>query len=659
METKENGRQLTGVLRTLLGFAVKYLGILAGAALAGILLLTASYLLPINRETKEASLEYSYAMGWAPLVNNRYAQYTSFFTTYEPGILDDATDSIILNKCFDEGEGSALKRAAYMNGYSRYWHGYVAVLRPIFYFVDYWDWLLINSFLQLLLMGCVGYGVYKVTGKKRYLLAFFSCCVFLTPAATGMSLQYSPCFYISMLGSLLCLLKTDWLLRKNRSYYLFLLLGIATCYFDFLTYPLVCFALPFCWLVVAAGKKLELKSQLALLFGGGISFLVGYGGFFFAKWIVQAVVCGNGNYFNGLGNVIGYISSVGDDYRLLHQNYCRIDSMYNNFRHYLYPAFVVILVGWMGIFLYRFFRGSLKVGCENVILLAVTLTGPAWYLIVNTHTAYHHLFTYRNNVASLLGFMLFVCSAMDAGQRTRATVRTYLQRGVVLAVCLGVGVSASRLAKEDRTAINGGDNTELLLSEGEALEVEFTPSVECIKGFSLLFRTKASADGEIRIELRNEGGVCEEAVVLVEEYENSTLSTQLVDWRLNAGEQYVLRVSLEGNADGIYILVTPEGEKPQPEYGAMYLNGEPLGDIAPLSCIVYRGHMQTKAVKLYLSVCSAVLVLSWILTVRAGLAELRAGNGNSQRERESAAGAAGGCLTIREAKMIVERKNKK
>lgn len=531
MKTKENGKHLTCMLRTIFKVMVKYLGILASAALIGILLLTCSYLLPVNQELKEASLEYSYAMGWAPLVNNRYAQYTSFFTTYEPGILDDATDSIILSKCFDEGEGSALKRAAYMNGYSRYWHGYVAVLRPIFYFVDYWDWLLINSFLQLLLMGCVGYGVYKVTGKKRYLLAFFSSCVFLTPAATGMSLQYSPCFYISLLGSLFCLLKADWILEKHRRYYLFLFLGIATCYFDFLTYPLLCFAFPFCWLMVATGKKLDIKSQLALLFWGGISFLVGYGGFFFAKWIVQAVVCGNGNYFNGLGNVIGYISSVSDDYRLLHQNYCRIDSMYNNFRHYLYPVFGIVLVSWIGIFLYQFFRGNLKAGCENVIFVAVTLTGPAWYLIVNTHTAYHHLFTYRNNVASLLGFMLFVCSTMDMGQRACAAPRVYLQRVIAFIACLALGVCGSRLAKEDRTTINGVENTELLLTEGQVLEIEFTPSVECIKGFSLLFRTKASLDGEIRMELRDEGGVCEEKAVPVEEYDNSTLSTQLGGWK--------------------------------------------------------------------------------------------------------------------------------
>lgn len=85
---------------------------------------------------------------------------------------------------------------------------------------------------------------------------------------------------------------------------------------------------------------------------------------------------------------------------------------------------------------------------------------------------------------------------------------------------------------------------------------------------------------------------------------------------------------MKDNADGIYILVTSEGEKPQSEYGKMYLNGETLGDIAPLSCIVYRGHMQTKMQKLYLSVCGATFVLAWILAVRAYLAELRSGSGN-------------------------------
>lgn len=611
-----NTKELRALLKSFFSFAIKYLGILAGAGIIGILLMTFSYSLPVNQSIKASSLLNSNLMGWAPLVNNRYLQYYSFFTSYQPGVLDDFTDSLILNNCFDEVEGTAIEHAADMNGYGRYWHGYVSVLRPIFHLVDYWDFLLINSFLQLFLMGCVGYGVFKATGKKRYLLAFFSSCVFLTPAATGMSLQYSPVFYISMLGSLFCLLKTDWILQKNRRYYLFLFLGILTCYFDFLTYPLLSFVFPFCWFLVAAGKKISFKSQIHLLFGGGISFIVGYGGFFVTKWIVQAAICGMDGFLSGLAKVSLHVGGIEDQYHLLHQNYCRMDTLYNNFRHYLYPVFAIILFIWIGVFIYKFLRGGLSLKCENAIFVAVLFTSPAWYLILNNHTAMHHLFTYRIYDASILGFMLLICSSIDEKPKEPFAVKEFLKRILVLILCLGLGLCASRVAKEDWTTINGGENTEILLSEGEVLEFEFTPAIEKIKNFSIMFHTNTSLEGEVVTELYDNGVICETKSVPVAEYENSVYDSRVIDWNLEPGKQYMIKVAIKDNDTGIRVLMTSEGQNAQPEYGKVFINQKQIDNVAPLSIIVYRGHMQTIPVKLFLGACSGAFLLACFLAIR-------------------------------------------
>lgn len=528
-----------------IGFFVKYIGILIAAGVVGILLLTLAYHIPVNQESKESTFEYSGQMGWAPLVNNRYTQYIPFFTSYEIGTLDDATDRTILNNCYNEGEESAIKRAADMNNYGRYWHGYVAVLRPIFYFMDYWDYLLVNSFAQLFVMGCVGCAIYKATGQKRYLLAFFCSCAFLTPAATAMSLQNSPVFYVAMLGSLFVLLKTDWILEKNRRYYLFLFLGIVTCYFDFLTYPLLSFAFPFCWLLVAAGEKVNLKERITLLFGGGISYVIGWGGFFGVKWVIETILCGPSILDNGIGAVFNHLfSGMPDENRLLHQTYCRIDTLYNNFRHYLFPLFILLLLAWIVVLFYEFLRGEFRIKTEQLIFAAVTLTSPAWYFIMNTHTSYHHLFTYRVYGASLLGFMLFVCGCLDK-------------------------------------------------SSEESME--------------------ASMEGKTKIAIYDGETLCGEKAVPIETYENTVFEMQLTDWKLTAGKTYQMKASVRDNAAGVILLVTPEGEKPQAEYGRAYLNGEQLPDIAPLSGITYRGHFQSVQIKLYLSLCVAAFLLMWFM----------------------------------------------
>ena len=599
-------------------FCMKSIGILFGTGILGILLLALSYTIPVNQKHKEATYAYSSQMGWSPLVNNRYSDYQSFFKSYEPGVLDDGTDFIILNNSFDESTGNVFERAADMNNYGRYWHGYVSILRPIFYFVDYWDFLLINSYLQLFLMGCVAYGVYKATGKKRYLLAFGSSCIFLTPAATAMSLQYTPVFYISMLGSLLCLLKTEWILQKHRRYYMFLLLGIITCYFDFLTYPLLSFAFPFCWLLVAAGDKIKPKEQISLLFGGGMSFILGYGGFFVTKWLIQAVICGKEILLDGVSNMLLRLGSTGEDYMLMHQNYCRIDTLYNNFRHYLFPAFVFILAAWMTVLIYHYLRGSLTLRADQIIFAAVTLTGPAWYLILNNHTSIHHLFTHRIYGASILGFMLFVCGSIGEGVGKRYTIGTYLKKVAILMICFVVGLGASRFAKEDWVTINGGENTELLLTEGDVLEFEFTPVIETIKGFSFCIVPGTSSDGCIHIDICDGEDICEKQIMPIEKYKEDVLTLQLVDWDLQPGKTYQMKTYLEGNTEGVHILVSLEGDETQEEYGRAYFNQEQIGDIAPLSGIVYRGHMQTIQTKLFLAGCVGTFFLVWVLAIPTG-----------------------------------------
>ena len=619
-----NGTKVTSKLvqtiKALVLIFVKELGILALAGIAGILLLTLVYCIPVNQELKESTFEYAGQMGWAPRVNNRYEQYIPRFSTHEIGLLDDTTDLNILSDCYDDGNESAIFRATDMNGYGRYWHGYVLILRPLFYFFDYWNYLLINSFAQLFVMGCVGYAIFKVTGKKRYLMAFFCSCAFLTPVATAMSLQYSPVFYVSMLGSLFCLLKVDWILEKNRRYYVFLLLGILTCYFDFLTYPLLSFAFPFCWLLVAADAKINFKEQIKLLFGGGVSFILGWGGFFVVKWLIQAAILGTEIFQDGFGTVFGHLGhDIPDGFMILHQNYNRLDTIYNNFRHYLFPLFVIIMTMWICVFLYKYLCGGIQIKLERLIFAAVTLTSPAWYLIMYMHTTYHHLFTYRVLGASLLGFMLFVCGCLDKSSeegikgKAKIAVAGLVKRVAVLICCLAVGLGASRLAMEDRMDINGGDNEEFPLAQGDTLEFEFTPVVNNVKGFTFCVKPNGSTAGDLVIGVYDGETLCGEEITPIETYENTVFEMQLTDWKLTAGKTYQMKVSVRDNAAGVILLVTPEGEKPQAEYGRAYLNGEPLPDIAPLSGITYRGHFQSVQIKLYLSVCVAAFLLMWFM----------------------------------------------
>lgn len=593
---------------------IKYIIILITMGIIGITLLTISYSLPVNEELMQSSLSHLSQMGWAPLANNRYTQYESFFVSFEPATLDDSTDTIILNNALNNEIDSALHSAISMRNYGRYWHGYVAVLRPILYFIDYWDLLLANSYLQLLLIGLGGYFIFKTTGKGRYFFAYLCSCIFLTPLATGLSLQYSPIFYISLLGTIFCTTKTNWILEKSRRYYIFLFLGIVTCFFDFLTYPLLSFAFPLCWLIVVAGDRLSWKNHFYLLFGGGFSFVFGYGGFFVIKWLIQVIILRDGIFTSGISKVLYYIGNATEDYSLLHQYHNRFDVFYNNFRHYLTPFFIILLCVWITWFFYLYLRGRIRVSSQALVFPAITLTSFAWYLIVNTHTLYHHLFTYRIYGAALLGFMLFICTSMADAKDTSYTISSHGKRLAIVALCLVVGLGASRLAKEDITSINGGEYTELLLTENDELSFEFTPSINHIRSLSFCYHTTDSFDGNLLIELLDNTTKVTEYTISVDTFKDVVSLSQPINWMLKAGHTYNLRLTLHDNDSGIYVLVTPEGTKPQIEYGRAFFNDDQLGNIAPLSFITYRGNVQTIFIKLFLSLCAGTYVLMWILT---------------------------------------------
>ena len=63
-----------------------------------------------------------------------------------------------------------------------------------------------------------------------------------------MSLQYSPVFYISVISTLFVFLKYDR--YRERIFFIFLVSGMLTSFFDLLTYPLLTWGMPALWLIL-------------------------------------------------------------------------------------------------------------------------------------------------------------------------------------------------------------------------------------------------------------------------------------------------------------------------------------------------------------------------------------------------------------------------
>lgn len=200
------------------------------------------------------------------------------YTYDEDGVLD-----ILLNPCMQVDETNPMNSLYEVvalanddfetNYYGRYWHGYLAVIRPLLLFFNYTE---IRHLLMMLQLFLILFFLWKAARSDEIeaVIPLIGFWLFLSPATLFGSLQYAPCFLITMLMLIvLYRWKEGTSIRRSD---LFLLAGIATAYFDFLIYPLVTLGVPLLFYLsmdraclLSAKRALQNVLTLSFSWGGG------------------------------------------------------------------------------------------------------------------------------------------------------------------------------------------------------------------------------------------------------------------------------------------------------------------------------------------------------------------------------------------------------
>lgn len=540
-------------------------------------------------------------MGWNPKASLRYEQYTSHFDTFEPDVLNDGTDTIILTNTFDESEIPILKKAITMFEYGRYWHGYVAILRPAFYFVDYWDFLLLNGMLQVTIVFMLGILVWKQTQELRYPLAVVTSYLLLMPITLALSLQYTPVFYIAFLGSVAAVAMNGFLCQKDRIYLFFAILGILTCYFDFLTYPLLTWAFPLCWYLVVRGKKLTILRKYIDVMLTALTWIFGYIGLFLTKWLLVYVIYGR-ETLDAIypAKAFSYLSVVDDAIKVSKQTYNRFDAIYTNWRHYMFGGFVIIILLWLLWALISRIRYNWKIQVQSLPFWVITFSGVAWCFVFTGHTAVHHLYTYRVLAASILAFILFLCeNARISAAPPERGLRLKIWTSLIL--CLAAGWGITSFAKENVNMFDGGDFQAVRLAPGEQFDCAFYAAFDEIRQLGLCVASIDDLDGVLHVSLQGES-IEYETDFPIECYGDSTYAINNVEWtHLQPGTEYRMSISVRENKSGVDLLMTHDGNMPLDEYRDSCLNGTSLGEIQLLGNVLYNTTVRSGGARMYLT----------------------------------------------------------
>jgi len=559
-------------------------GILIVGALLAAILLTLSFMLPVRDIIYIESVTALESEGWYPAIPILSASLDTHFHSYLPGVLDGHTDHIMLDTALNvTGVGNALYRAMDMFseylgfGYSYYWHGYVAILRPLMLFFNYEEIRIINGAAQFMMVLAAAFLTYR---KKGFLYAtiLLSSYFLLMPNALSFSLQFSWVFYIGMGGCLYSLLHGDRMLQRRRYVYVFLVLGMLTSFLDLLTYPLYTWGIPLLWWLVTASEEEGAIQKLKKVIGSGFAWIGGYGGFWMLKWCLATVILKRNIWQSAINEI--FIRSGLEEKRQM--NFAdRWESLWVNWEHYFYKLYALLLLIWLLFFVLRSLRNGFL---RKQILPAICLVGVSpviWYIVLSDHTGAHHFFTYRIWGITILAVLLLGAEGIGTIRQTGVGKRV-----VIWGFILGCSALLTFQTKEDFWILNGGsEHTFVELADGGRMEIAFQPSFRNITQYSLGIDSPGS-EGNLEFSLYNGENLLDRKLLSLAEIGEKEFYPITVDWKLDPKQVYTIELGATGASDTRIMLTIPE-DSPMTEYQGVVLDGK-IQNGQPICGIMYQ-----------------------------------------------------------------------
>lgn len=426
---------------------LKLAALLATGIIVGFLLLLAVFTLPTEPIARNVLASLPAYNGEWGLGEEAYEQLVKGYKTTQ---LDNSTDSAMMlaamHTCDEplatrvveayryQGDGTAYQTLLEYGrdggaGLSdapiaRYWHGYLALLKPLLSFMSYMDIRVLLMLVQGAMLIAVVAGMCR---RRLYgaVAGFALSLVCITPSVTGFSLQFSTAFmvFLAAMLVLLYLPAERWSMRTLPVF--FMLCGMTVCYVDYLTYPIAAFGMPFALVVLMLPER-SAKREWSRFIGCGLCWALGYFGMWAGKWLL-VLLFGNEQHFlrDLFAKVAERSGTVTAESALTFLAVLKAQLSVFVKKSYLVAAVAAIL-GYAVLWLKLRRRGTGIGGASTqisrrLVLLAVALLPFVWYLFTQNHSYQHAFFTSRGLAVTVfaLAAALMPAAALDGSEAPR------------------------------------------------------------------------------------------------------------------------------------------------------------------------------------------------------------------------------------------------
>ena len=486
--------------------------------------------------------------GWYTNVLELRPGYDQNFFSEEPGIQPVTNDlSDYLRAAGLSGRGPLYDAMAMTDGndhYARYWHGYAGILRILLQFFDGKEIKYLSFAFQLLFVVVISALIFKREGMKLMLL-FLTQYVLLMPLAVSVSMVFAFSIDIALLGILLILCCREKTEKLADACFFFCAIGMLTCFFEELVFGILTWGMVILWLIIFNGKNAGISDNILKVIATGLSWVWGYGGVWFMKWIYATAVMKENIIADGLGSVFERSSSNNNLYEvkdtLVKRLLDRFSALGENYKYYFYTVFFLILLIWVIYLLYKLFRSNITTDSRIPALGIVALAPAVWYYLLANHTLGHRFMTYRIWNFGIIAVFAIVLIASEVRASLRVDIKFKVMACAVSAL---FAFACAGLKTEEAYSRNlDGASEPVFFSEFENgyFSIPVVPQYKEIRNIGLILQPETT-EGEYEFRLIREGNVVYAKTVSMEVFYESPWQMVEFDWKVKPGTGYILEI---------------------------------------------------------------------------------------------------------------------
>lgn len=332
--------------------------------------------------------------------------------------LDNYTDSIMLMSASYSGDEDPFNKALMVYrleqedslqvvNYPTYWHGYLIVLKPLLVFMDYGEIRVLNLVIQTLINIAI-IGLMFKKNLKQYILPYILSVCMIMPIATAFSMQFADIFYIFSIANIVLLCSKEKWNNKDTYCIFFAAIGMATSYFDLLTYPLLTFGIPMI-LYMCTNDTENLRENLKDMFKYIFCWGFGYAGMWAGKWFLATLFTD----VNVIGDaILSFLFRTSSETAMGKFSIIMVFAK-NVYRFIKTPVTIIV-----GIFvlkrIFDIIKNRIRIDKSTLIQFVVVCLLPfGWYIFASNHSYIHSFFTNKILMIVVFAIMCFLTKTVS------------------------------------------------------------------------------------------------------------------------------------------------------------------------------------------------------------------------------------------------------